>query len=71
MDWQKHFKEASMRGEPSATPDAPTATWWVRSGLSRWGIGEWGSVASILGVLLWVSDKATQSTPQRSNERVR
>ena len=64
MDWQKHFKEASMRGEESAAPTAPPSL-WERSGLSKWGIGEWGSVASMAGILFWMFDKAVQCTPRK------
>ncbi len=63
MDWQQHFKKirrgSTMAGETESTmgvdaqPVKPRQWFHVQ----HWGIGEWGSLASILGLGLWVAEK--------------
>lgn len=79
MDWHKHFKEVSARSsvdmgnEPTAVTDPPSitakvSTVWKNSGLDKWGIGEWGSVASFAGIFFWALDKAVQCAPRRKGK---
>lgn len=39
-----------------------------KSGVKKWGIGEWGSVASIIGIGLWLLDQARKERADRPVE---
>lgn len=46
-----------------------------KTGIKRWGIGEWGSIASFIGIGLWVYDQvrrenAAQRPVQLANGRI-
>lgn len=59
--------------EPAAVTEPPSITArvsaaWKNSGLDKWGIGEWGSVASFAGIFFWALDKAVQCAPRRKGK---
>ena len=63
INWHQRFDRISGRpaGESSMGAEAePAAKWWH---VKSWGIGEWGSVASIIGVALWISDQRKRCIP--------
>jgi len=39
-----------------------------KSGVKKWGIGEWGSVASIIGIGLWLLDQARRDSAAKAVE---
>lgn len=56
-DWLQRFKKTSKNEDSfgaEVNASLPKPKWYdVRS----WEIGEWGSLASIIGIGLWASDK--------------
>lgn len=45
IDWQKQFKDASTKGSQAVT------------NVRKWGLGEWGSLASIIGFAFYCWDR--------------
>jgi hypothetical protein len=66
MDWQQHFSNmgaSSMGAEPAAAPK-----WYDPR---HWTLGEWGSVASIIGIMLWLNDQRKNCVPIKEVARKR
>ena len=53
--------EAKEVLSPGAESVSSAPKWWD---VRYWGIGEWGSLASIIGVIGWVADKTYLAPPK-------
>lgn len=72
-NWEKYFADMNKgRVDSNSTfgVDAVTKeTSWT--GIKGWSIGEWGSLASIIGIGLWVLDKTFLKTPTLKKKYLR
>lgn len=58
MNWKQHFDQVSGQPANIGAESSATPPWY-----KRWGIGEWGSVASFIGIGLWLLDQRKKCVP--------